>query len=286
MKVTIKGWTLPGGMKGISLFGIGISLPFSIFKKKKVTKYKYGWRRDLPDVRDYQYKVTRGVDLPQEVDLRREEFHVVDQSTLGSCVGCGVANIHHAMQVIQNKPVHFYPSRLFIYYNARVLLGTVNYDSGATIRDGIKTIVKQGACKEEIWPYVISKYRCKPPSQCYENGLLNQAIVYESVAQDLYSLKYTLSQGFPIVGGISIYSSFESDDVARTGMVPMPTLSNESLLGGHCVSFFGFSDKKQCFIGMNSWGEKWGDRGWFYIPYKYITNKKLAADFWVVKLVE
>lgn len=250
-----------------------------------IEKHVYGWRRDLPDFRDYKYSVRKGEVLPSEVDLRNDKLHIVDQGSAGSCVGCGIANVLHAVQLKQNKPNHFYPSRLFIYYNSREAIGTVQEDSGACIRDGVKSIAKYGACSEECWPYIIPKFREKASPECYSQALENQAIIYESVNQDLYSLKYAISQGFPIVGGISIYESFEAESVAKTGIIPLPK-KGESLLGGHCVSFFGYSDRYRFFIGMNSWGENWANKGYFYIPYSYITNRQLASDFWVIKLVE
>lgn len=249
-------------------------------------KRKYGWRRDLPDVRDYKYKIVKEISLPTEVDLRKPIYPIIDQGDIGSCVGCGVANIDYAVQHIQKKENPFYPSRLFIYYNARSLIGTTWYDSGATIRDGIKSIVRWGACDEGLWSYNTWKYRLKPSGSCYTKAEQNQAIKYESVSQDLYSIKHVLASGYPIVGGIVLYDSFQSKRVEETGIVGMPNPLKERQLGGHCISIYGYSDKNQWFICMNSWGSFWGDKGWFYLPYDYVLNKGLAADFWVVKLVE
>ena len=53
-------------------------------------------------------------------------------------------------------------SRIFIYYNERVIEHTVNEDSGAMIRDGIKTLAKQGVCTEKRWPYNIKVFTKKP----------------------------------------------------------------------------------------------------------------------------
>lgn len=251
-----------------------------------MTERKFGWKRDLPDIRDLKYKIVRGVELPKEVDLRKSIYPIVDQGTLGSCTGCGVSNINYAVQHIQNKENKFYPSRLFLYYNTRSLEGTISSDSGATIRNTIKAIAKWGTCSEDMWKYDITKFREKPAQECYIKAEENQAIKYESIPQDLYSLKSVLAEGFPITGGIMLFSSFQSDKVARTGIVPIPNASKEAMLGGHCISIYGHSDSKQCFIGMNSWGTSWGDRGYFYIPYSYLTNKRLAADFWVIKLIE
>lgn len=247
---------------------------------------KYGWVRDLPDARDFKYKIVKGISLPSEVDLRKAVYPIVDQKDLGSCTACGVGNVDYAVQHIQGKQNTFYPSRLFIYYNTRALEDSINHDSGATIRNTIKAIAKWGACREEIWEYYIPKFTHKPDDKCYVEAEQNQAIKYESVPQNLYSLKTVLAEGFPIVGGIAIYDSFETDRVKRGGIVPMPNMRRESLQGGHAIALYGYSDKNQWFIGMNSWGSGWGDGGYFFIPYSYITNRGLAADFWTIKLVE
>lgn len=243
----------------------------SIDKKAQFDSSKYKGKVYCAEVPTYHTLVTR-----------REGKLLIS----GNCVGCGVANVDFAVQHIQKKESPFYPSRLFIYYNARAYIGTTWYDSGATIRDGIKSIAKLGVCDEASWTYNTLKYRLKPSSSCYVKAEQNQAIKYESVSQDLYSLKHVLASGFPVVGGIVLYDSFKSDRVEQTGIAGMPNPSKEKQLGGHCISIYGYSDKHQWFICMNSWGTAWGDKGWFYLPYDYLINKGLAADFWVVKLVE
>ena len=80
------------------------------------------------------------------------------------------------------------------------------------------------------------------------------------------------------------YQSFESDEVASTGVMPLPA-KDEKLLGGHAVAAVGFDDNKKCMIVRNSWGEDWGDNGYFYMPYKFIINPAFCSDFWVVEKV-
>jgi C1A family cysteine protease len=97
------------------------------------------------------------------------------------------------------------------------------------------------------------------------------------------SIKNTLNAGYPIVLGIVVYSSFISDSVATTGIVPMaPVNNNDYVLGGHCVVICGYDDTKQLFIMRNSWGTHWGDKGYFYLPYDYITSPVLTSDLWVL----
>ena len=98
-------------------------------------------------------------------------------------------------------------------------------------------------------------------------------------------MRSCLSDGCPFIFGFSVYESFESDAVAATGIVPMPG-KTETCLGGHAVMAVGYDDSKQWIIVRNSWGPDWGDKGYFYLPYAYITNNNLADDFWTIRLVK
>ena len=256
----------------------------SLFSSKKPFK-KYSWVRDLPDYRDFKYSPTvSGTSLPVSVDLRNTCPPVLDQGQLGSCTANSIANAFYFDELKQKESSAFLPSRLFIYYNERVLEGTVKQDSGAQIRDGFKTIATQGVVSEKSWSYIISKFKTKPSATLYKNALKTKAISYHSVAQNLIDMKSCLSEGFPIVIGFSVYSSFESNSVAQSGIVPMPSKS-EQLLGGHAVLVVGYDDNTQRFLVQNSWGTSWGQSGFFTIPYAYLTNPNLASDFWTLRTV-
>ena len=247
---------------------------------------KFGWKPDIPDQRDHMYFAPAHtlMTLPPSVDLRDDCPPVVDQGELGSCTACAIANAHRYDQMKQNAK-DFMPSRLFIYYNERAMEGTVKSDSGAYIRDGMKSISKLGVCSESVWKYDIRKFAKKPPMGLYTEALKHQAISYKRLTPTLPQLKSCLAEGYPFVFGFAVYESFMSDSVAETGQVHMPSL-NESMLGGHAVLAVGYDDATQTFIVMNSWSEQWGDFGMFYMPYAYLTNNDLADDFWTVRLVE
>jgi C1A family cysteine protease len=251
--------------------------------------HKLGWTPDVPDARDHQFmSAIPPAKLPPKVDLRSKCPPVLDQGDLGSCTANAIANAHFYCQMNEpKKTTHndFPPSRLFIYYNERVMEGTVSSDSGAMIRDGFKSIAKIGVCPETEWPYHIAAFTKRPPSQCYTDALRHQALSYKRVFQTLSQMKGCLAQGFPFVFGFGVYESFESDEVANTGIVPMPT-AQEQMLGGHAVLCVGYDDATRRFTTQNSWGEEWGDNGYFYIPYSYVSNPDLADDLWRVTLVE
>jgi C1A family cysteine protease len=245
----------------------------------------YGWIPDLPDARDHVYKVAKPIALPPSMDLRSHCPPVIDQGQLGSCTANALANAHLYEQLQQRVPVAFLPSRLFIYYNERVLEHTVKSDSGASLRDGIKTVNKQGVCPETMWPYVTRKFAVKPSAKCYKTALTHQVVDYQAIPRTLDQFKTCLASGFPFVFGFSVYESFESAEVAKTGLVPMPQ-SGEAQLGGHAVMAVGFDDAQQRFIVMNSWGTGWGLQGFFLMPYAYLMNAGLSSDFWTIRMVE
>lgn len=245
----------------------------------------FGWTPDTPDHRDLMFSLPEKMEeLPPKVDLRTDVLPIFDQGKLGSCTANAVSNAFAFSVNKQQEEKLYVPSRLFIYYNTRILEGNEDRDSGATLRNTVKAMNKVGACGEDVWPYEIPKFTDKPNKGCYKIAKDNKAIKYERLNRSLYDFKSCLASGFPFVGGIAIYGSFQSKEVAKTGMVPMPN-TNEKYYGGHAILFMGYDDDKQCFIVRNSWGNKWGDNGHFYLPYEYLLNRNLSDDFWVIQKV-
>jgi C1A family cysteine protease len=244
----------------------------------------YGWVPDLPDKRDRMFQVPEQTTvLPPLVDLRIQCPAVYDQGPLGSCTAQAIGAALEFDQIKQQIATPFVPSRLFIYYNERVIEGTVNEDAGAMIRDGMKSVAAQGAPHETLWPYVLQKFRTKPKAPVYKDGLLHRALLYRRLMPTLDQLRGCLASGFPFVFGFSVYESFESDAVALSGTVPMPT-ADEALLGGHAVLAVGYDDASSRVIVRNSWGTDWGMAGYFTMPYAYLLDANLADDFWTVTL--
>jgi len=254
-------------------------------RKRKIKRY--GWIPDLPDSRDRMFaapSATLGA-LPPRVDLRTQCPPVYDQGALGSCTANAIAGALQFDEMKQAEADAFTPSRLFIYYNERVIEGTVDEDSGAMLRDGIKSVAKQGAPHEVLWPYRITKFRDKPSAAAYTDAAKHQALLYQRVPRTRDQMKGCLAEGYPFVFGFSVYESFESAAVARSGVVPMPS-PRESLLGGHAVLAVGYDDATARFLLRNSWGGGWGQAGYGTIPYDYLLDANLSDDFWTVRLVE
>ena len=253
-------------------------------KKKSDHKHYYGWVPDVPDHRDMLYAAQVSVaKLPNKADLRAHCPPVYNQGALGSCTANAIsAAIQFERRKQKSKP-DFIPSRLFIYYNERVIENSVASDAGAQIRDGIKTIATQGDCPETEWPYDIDKFTSKPTSKCYKDAINYTAVQYQRVPQELNQMKGCIASGYPFVFGFSVYTGFESEDVAETGEANMPT-SKERLVGGHAVVAVGYDDSTQRFTVRNSWGKSWGNKGYFTLPYAYITDSNLADDLWTIRL--
>lgn len=248
--------------------------------------FGFGWVPDLPDQRDLMYSAPMMImkKLPPKVDLRSKCPPVYNQGPLGSCTANALGGAFEFSRKKQRLK-DFMPSRLFLYYNERVMINTVNSDSGAYIRDGIKSLNTTGICPEKEWPYDINKFTEKPPKKCYDDALKSTVKSYQRLNNtNLPQLKSCLSQGYPFVFGFTVYESFESQTVARTGMMPMPAPS-EKVIGGHAVMAVGYDDKKQVAIVRNSWGTGWGVKGYFYMPYGYITSNNLCDDFWTIRIV-
>ena len=208
----------------------------------------------------------------------------LNQGRLGACVANALSNAHLYQQARQSGPP-FQPSRLFIYWNARATEGTTAVDSGCTIRDAVKTVVREGVCDERLWPYRIRRFAETPPVEAFRSAQRHQALRYSRVGQN-DDLKHALVEGFPVLVGIAVYESFESQEVAKTGDVPMPDPNAERMLGGHCVLLVGYDDRRKKWELQNSWGASWGDDGYFRLPYDYLLNPSLSSDFWDIRLVE
>ncbi len=255
---------------------------------------RYGWIRDLPDHRDLLYAAPAidAVSLPPSADLRAGFPQPYDQGELGSCTANAVAAAVQYARRKQAKADDFLPSRLFIYYNERAVEGTLSEDAGAQLRDGMKVVAKLGVCPEESrppqkadWPYDAAKFTRRPRAACFTYGEDNQVLVYRRVTQALTPMRACLAAGFPFVFGFAVYEGFESAEVAKSGEANLPA-GDERLLGGHAVVAVGYDDAAQRFTVRNSWGTRWGQKGHFTMPYAYLLDPNLAADFWTVRETE
>ena len=230
--------------------------------------------------------------IPTTVDLRESGFlpQVYNQGKLGSCTSFGTSEaLEYCLRkehAINKKVVVFRPSNLYIYYFTRLIEHDVAEDAGAQIYDCMKELRKYGVCSDTMWPYNISKFQDRPPINALIAAKKNMVnLRYFSVQHDLASIKNCLASGFPIIFGVDIYTSFESHETMKTGVIPMPDVNIEENLGGHCILLVSYFDDTKKFIIQNSWGTGVGlnGTGYFSIDYDYVLSPDLASDFWTIK---
>jgi len=249
---------------------------------------KYGWIKDKHDDRDKPFKAKA---TPPKVftptDLRPWCPPVLDQGQLGACTAFGTTEMVHFVRNKQ-KAQDFTPAPLFTYYATRQIENTVNEDSGAMVRNALKSAVLYGVVQEEKWHYDIAKFTVKPTPDIYAEALKHQTLQYRRISDGLiHDMQQCLFEGYPFTFGAILFDSFESPAVARNGVVPMPH-AGEGQLGGHCMLCVGWKviSGHNYFIIQNSWGTGWGDHGFCYIPFEYMGNRNLVNDLWTIHLEE
>lgn len=248
--------------------------------------HHYGYVPDHPDPRDHPYVPPKKVvqNLPKSIDLRPQLAPVYDQGHLQSCTANAIATAFQYDMVREKERRPFRPSRLFIYYNARAMEDKVEKDSGAKIRVAIKSVAQLGDCPEYLWPYRITKFRVKPVARCYRLAVKHKAVEYQRLEQNLDHFRACLATGFPFIVGMRTFKNLESHRMKRTGRGWLPR-RGEKPSGWHAVLAVGYEDSDRRFLLRNSWGGKWGMKGYFTLPYEYLLDELLAKDFWTVRLV-
>jgi C1A family cysteine protease len=248
-----------------------------------------GYRSAAPASGSTQYvaKKYSQSNLPARVDLRSYLTEIENQSQTNSCVANAVAGAYEYLVKRHLGDDSYDVSRMFIYYNARAARDSQNEDAGCYIGDAIESLKEFGACSEITWPFEESKVNKKPSEEAYEEAAKFLVEDVANVGVDLYAWKHALAEGHPIIFGVKLFKSFDAQ--RKKGLVPMPSAveaSRESH-GGHAMVCVGYSDKDKLFIVRNSWGTEWGDQGYCYIPYEYLTNEKFNhGDNWIIRQLD
>ncbi|MER5380899.1 C1 family peptidase [Streptomyces sp. NPDC002688] len=267
-----------------------------------------GWIPDHPDIRDYTKDapqvdkffgsaglLSRAVSAPPSlVDLRSKCSLIADQGQLGSCTANAASGVLEYFQ-IQSSGSYTPASRRFIYKATRNFLD-LHGDTGAYLRSTMGALALFGAPPEKFWAYSVESFDDEPPAFCYAFAGNYQALLYYRLDPPginldalLADIKSSLAAGLPSMFGFPVYTSIQH---ARGGDIPFPS-PRETVLGGHAIVAVGYDDNRVvtnplgngtttgALIIRNSWGKSWGDKGYGYLPYDYVTTG-LAEDFWVL----
>lgn len=239
---------------------------------------RYGWLPSLPDHRDIRSDISGLALPPTTVDPRhRFPWGRQDQLNLGSCTANAANRAVQIHYLFGKDTVLPNLSRLFTYYEERLREGTLNQgDCGAMGRDGFWVAKNLGIPPETDWPYKVTAFAARPPDVAYSDP--NRAVIerYTHPNPDWTTFTTVLAHHQPIIFGFTVYESFESEEVARTGVVPMPK-PTESVLGGHEVVAIGY--KPGYFLCENSWGPDWGEEGFFWMPAAYLLSRSYCGDY-------
>lgn len=153
--------------------------------------------------------------------------------------------------------------------------GQVDCDQGALSKDLLlKTLKEYGSLNWSEIPY---SYKCNRPLtklkkiEAKKNTLLDYDV--EVIRNtDMISMKRVLSMEQPLLISIAVDDNFSNipDDVKGSGS-PMWKEYGYSQ-GGHAMTIVGYNDTLSAVKVLNSWGTKWGNKGYLWISYKILNN--------------
>lgn len=234
-----------------------------------LNSYEFKIQHSKKDDRDYEFAVTRGT-LRPNVDLREWDSLIEDQGQLGSCASNAITSCYE-LQVKRLYPDQFKNlSRLFLYYNARLIENSIDYDYGITIKDGVRSGHHYGICIEDLWPYDIEKFNVRPTEECYQDAIHRIITEYRRI-RTVEGILESINNNIPVVIGTAIYSSFTyvSD---LNPVVPIPGYYDK-YIGNHAMAAVGYDLKRSMFLVKNSFGNKWGMNGYCLIPFEYAERE-------------
>lgn len=268
------------------------NIPLQMAKlKKKFKNYILNYKRDPNDKRDFQLNSTfknlleAESSLPDRVDYTTTMSPVKDQGMLGSCVGFAVAAMkewqekhEHEAELAKGKrgrPKVYNYSESWLYWNAKKLDPWPG-EEGTSIRYAMKVLQKIGVPTEKGWPYKDVGDIGEPES--WADLVARWSLIDSYWRLDtLTELKLALING-PVPIGVPCFE--EIFYVGSDGFVPYPNNPNQ-IFGGHAVCAIAYNNKTKLIKFKNSWGTKWGAKGYGYLPYEYIED--FLWDAWASK---
>lgn len=218
--------------------------------------------------------------IQSNVDLELWCGPVKDQGQLGACTAfAGTGNLEYLSNRWHKQPVVLSP--LFLYYLERELDGTLDQgDCGSMGRTACRAMRRYGVCLESEDTYDPAKLSVPPTTAQLAEALAYQAGSYH-VLGTVADIRSCLASGYPVLVGFTVYQSFESQQCANTGIMPVPDKAKEAILGRHEVLAIGYSDARQALKLRNSWGAAWGASGNFWMPYQCAADPDVLGDAWI-----
>jgi C1A family cysteine protease len=244
-----------------------------------MTARKFGALRDVHDVRDRMYRAcSPAQSLPQQIDLREWGGPIKDQGEEGSCTGHAFSSAREwiARKYERTSPIL---SPQYLYVEELIADGYFPYDDGAMPRTGCQILTAKGCCEASLYPYVAGKFTA-PTAEQSQNACKYKVGAYHRIG-NLADFLSCLADPtpWPVLVGFEIYESFMTQEVADTGVMPIPK-PGEQQQGGHEVLCLGYDLAKQTALIQNSWGDDWGQRGYFWMPFEVIASPD--TDLWMV----
>lgn len=217
--------------------------------------------------------------LPKSHDLRRNFSSIKNQGSQGSCLAFTLSSIMEYM--IKSKKLKAVDlSEAFLYYESRKKAGDQDIDIGSNFLYSLQSLAENGICSEQYMPYSEYDYTTSPSRTAYTDALANKISMASSVNLEIEDLKKVLYNGYPIAISINMYPSFGNGE---NFVIPFPSKRELSRNNGmHSMVIVGYNEDKQQFIVRNSWGEDFGDHGYCYIPYDYITDESLTNCAYII----
>ena len=221
---------------------------------------------DLDD--EYQPLAT----IAPSIDLRKDFTPVKDQGETGACSAFALVGIFEYI-LKKNKQPDINLSELFVYYNARRADGSSRIDAGSSLYDVVQTLIKDGVCQESLFPYNPENIFKDPPFEAIQNGQTRKVVKAKTVKKKLHDIKSAVAEGYPVAISLKIFNSFHP----QRGFIRTPNYEEiqSEQSGNHAMVICGYNDETHFFVVRNSWGHKFGDKGYCYIPYGYIANEAL-----------
>jgi hypothetical protein len=242
-----------------------------------------GLIRSTHDSRDYTIAMlglTIETVYPEEYQCLGARLGVGDQGGYGMCVAYSLKAIKEYQELKERGTLTKW-SAAFIYGNRDP---SHWQGEGMMLREALSKLITDGTCSNKLLGINNNYIFCK---QNITNEMRVAAVPQKVAAYArCYSnneLKSALMNLGPVAIGFNIYDSFIN---CYDGMLTIPNTSVEKNWGGHAVIITGwkriYDDKgyHERWVIQNSWGTRWGDNGYAYMPITYpIYERWTITDY-------